>query len=239
MLRIAHRSGPVRYPGQTIVSARQAMEDGADFVEIDVRFTKDGMLAISHDDHAGYVFGVNKNISEMTGQEFLTMRHKDAPAYPSHTLADYMRSSISQLLLHVKQGGERVYDIMDEIENYGYTDKVVMGVCDAREARMIKTRNERMRVLGFIDENETGYINDFASAGADYIRLWEPWVTQERVNQIQALGKKVWVMAGWITVDLPVGYTDPENMEKWERMGIDAVLLNDIRTGQKEKAAVR
>ena len=37
MKLIAHRSGPVDYPEQTILSARQALELGADMVEIDVR----------------------------------------------------------------------------------------------------------------------------------------------------------------------------------------------------------
>ena len=47
---IAHRSGPTVFPEQTIRSALFAKENGADLVEIDVRFTKDKKLAVSHDE---------------------------------------------------------------------------------------------------------------------------------------------------------------------------------------------
>ena len=73
---IAHRSGPTVFPEQTIRSALFAKENGADLVEIDVRFTKDKKLAVSHDENAARVFGVDKNIGEMSGDEFAALRQK-------------------------------------------------------------------------------------------------------------------------------------------------------------------
>ena len=75
---IAHRSGPTVFPEQTIRSALFAKENGADLVEIDVRFTKDKKLAVSHDENAARVFGVDKNIGEMSSDEFAALRHKNA-----------------------------------------------------------------------------------------------------------------------------------------------------------------
>lgn len=72
---IAHRSGPTVFPEQTIRSALFAKENGADLVEIDVRFTKDKKLEVSHDENAARVFGVDKNIGEMSGDEFAALRH--------------------------------------------------------------------------------------------------------------------------------------------------------------------
>ena len=45
-------------------------------MEIDVRFTKDKKLAVSHDENAARVFGVDKNIGEMSGDEFAALRQK-------------------------------------------------------------------------------------------------------------------------------------------------------------------
>ena len=48
MLKIAHRSGPVSYPEQTVASAIEALSFGADIIEIDLRLTSDGELAVTH-----------------------------------------------------------------------------------------------------------------------------------------------------------------------------------------------
>ena len=91
---IAHRSGPTVFPEQTIRSALFAKENGADLVEIDVRFTKDKKLAVSHDENAARVFGVDKNIGEMSGDEFASLR-LHASEWP---LSDYRTSNIKRIV---------------------------------------------------------------------------------------------------------------------------------------------
>ena len=49
-LLVAHRGAPRRGTGENTVRAfREAVESGADGVEMDVRLTKDGRLAVFHD----------------------------------------------------------------------------------------------------------------------------------------------------------------------------------------------
>ncbi len=50
MLVIAHRGASHTYPENTLAAFRGAVEHGADGVELDVRRTADGRLAICHDD---------------------------------------------------------------------------------------------------------------------------------------------------------------------------------------------
>jgi glycerophosphoryl diester phosphodiesterase len=45
---IAHRGAHVGIPENTAAAARKAIELGADFIEIDVRTTKDGKIAVVH-----------------------------------------------------------------------------------------------------------------------------------------------------------------------------------------------
>ena len=49
-LIVAHRGYSSVYPENTILSVRKAIELGVDFVEIDVRETKDGKLILMHDE---------------------------------------------------------------------------------------------------------------------------------------------------------------------------------------------
>jgi len=47
---IAHRGGPVYAPENTLAAFRQAIADGADWLEMDVQMTKDGVLVVIHDE---------------------------------------------------------------------------------------------------------------------------------------------------------------------------------------------
>jgi len=46
---IAHRGGASLAPENTLVAIAKAMELGADYVEVDVRQTRDGYLVCMHD----------------------------------------------------------------------------------------------------------------------------------------------------------------------------------------------
>ena len=103
MKRIAHRGGATIYPEQTIISAKLAMDKGADLIEIDVRFTKDKKIAVSHDSNAKRVFGLDKEITDMSAEEFLALRHIENHAFPSHLFEDYLLCGIKKLLIHIKE----------------------------------------------------------------------------------------------------------------------------------------
>lgn len=224
MKKIAHRSGPTIYPEQTVASAKQALADGADLVEIDTRFTADGQIAVCHDDNAMRVFGIDKKIDEMTAAEFTALRHKDAPDFSAHLLPDYLEAGIAPLLIHVKVGGEKLLPLLDTLRKADYLDKVTLGVTTAEDIRIVKKYDPAIPVLAFMGSADC--IDESAQAGADYIRLWEKWVTTERVERIVSHGKKVWIMAGFKDT---VGYTSEENLRLWASMPIDGILVNDIR----------
>ena len=47
---VGHRGDPVKYPEETIQADNSAFNSGADYVELDLQLSKDGVLVISHDD---------------------------------------------------------------------------------------------------------------------------------------------------------------------------------------------
>ncbi|MFB5190648.1 glycerophosphodiester phosphodiesterase [Alicyclobacillus fastidiosus] len=51
LLRIAHRGASATAPENTMHAFRQAIADGADMIELDVRLSKDGSLVILHDEY--------------------------------------------------------------------------------------------------------------------------------------------------------------------------------------------
>ena len=56
----AHRGSSIAAPENTMAAILQAIEEGADFVEIDVQETKDGTVVLAHDKDLNRVFGINR-----------------------------------------------------------------------------------------------------------------------------------------------------------------------------------
>ncbi|NIJ56013.1 glycerophosphodiester phosphodiesterase family protein [Dyadobacter arcticus] len=66
---IAHRGNHVNVPENTIASCKEAIIGGADYVEVDVRTTKDGHLVVLHDATVDRTTNGGGKISGMTLEE--------------------------------------------------------------------------------------------------------------------------------------------------------------------------
>jgi len=222
---IAHRSGPFIYPEQTVMSCRDALANGADMVEMDVQFTKDGYPVICHDPNAERMFGVNRLVSDMSINEFMSLRHVSDPSFCSHSLENILDCDISPILLHCKITGEPMVALAKYLHKRDYDSKCVLGVQEAEDVVTVKSLSS-IRTLAFMPY--VSQLESFLESDTDYIRLWEEWVTDERIKRINDAGKGLWIMAGG-TNEYDVGYTAKENMVKWAEMGVDGILINDIR----------
>lgn len=220
----AHRSGPKTHPEQTVASAKEALALGADMVEIDCRFTSDGELAVTHDENLERIFGVKKEIGDITAAEFIKLKHAAAPEYGAHLLKDYLDAGIFPLLIHVKES--RLIDkLIETLKKANCTDKVTLGITKADDVKKIRAAAPEIKILAFMPRAE--YLEIFVKTDADYIRLWEAWVTPRRIAKIKKHGKEVWIMADGCNTE-GVGYTDPSNFAVWRDMQIDNVLVNRV-----------
>lgn len=61
----AHRGSSLKAPENTLSAIRQALEDGADYIEIDVRQTADGRLVLWHDRDLQRIVGLDRPIWEV------------------------------------------------------------------------------------------------------------------------------------------------------------------------------
>jgi glycerophosphoryl diester phosphodiesterase len=223
MLLIAHRCGTDRYPELSLESSKLSLELGADYVEMDIRFTKDNVPVISHDEDALRLFGNPAKINELSAEQFSSLCYVDDHQLHPHTLEEVLSSDVAPILFHIKEGGERLTQILACIRKYGYEDKVIMGVMTSEDVRNVKQFNRNVQVLAFMPSKDLA--SEFIANDADVIRLWERWVDEEAVRIIHEAGKQVWVMAGYKGT---VGYTSPENLLGWKRMGINGVLVDKV-----------
>ncbi len=219
---IAHRCGTDRFPELTIAAARYSLELGADYIELDIRVTADGAFVVCHDGSARRLFGVDKKIKDIALNEFLSYRHIKDAAFPSHTMEHFLAAGIKKNLYHIKDCGRSLTDIIDLSESYDFEQEAVFGLQSVRDIEILNCYRPSIKALAFMPDPE--HIEDFAKAGADYIRLWENWLTAENADIVKKTGKKLWVMSGSF---IAPGYTDYENIRLWEEMGADAVLVNE------------
>lgn len=221
----AHRCGTDKYPELTLDAARHSLELGADCVEMDIRFTKDQIPVISHDKDGVKLFGTAKDVCGLTLEQFKELKFISEPDYHPHTLEEVLLSGVKPILFHIKEGGEQLGIILKKIHEYGYEDKVIVGVQLSEDAATVKAFNPGMKVLAFMKDKEAA--DDFLDAGADIIRLWEEWVTEEKVRHIHEYGRHIWVMAGSSSRHT-TGYTSKEEFFKWKKMKIDGVIINEV-----------
>ena len=222
---IAHRCGPGEYPEQSMAAARHALRLGADCVEMDVRYTRDGAPVICHDANALRVFGVNRLCADMTLREFTALRHVRDAACGAHTLEDVLNSDIAPLLLHCKFSGGRLRDLCRRILAHGAADRCVLGVQAVEDVPIVKACAPTLRTLAFMPEVEQ--LDAFLDGPVEFIRLWEDWLTRQRLDAVHRAGKALWVMAGQ-PEEGKVGTTSAASLRLWTRMGVDGILINDV-----------
>jgi len=224
MKLIAHGCGPTLYPANTILSAEEALRQGADLVELDVHFTADGCPAVCRDRNLLREFGEDADCGGITAEKFLSLRFVRRPAFAPHLLAHFLESGTSPLLLHLGDGVPE--EVCALIKEYGYTDKVVLGVTDCASVARAKKLLPGVRVLGFVPCPEK--IEAFAGAGADAVLLWESWLTGENVRRVKESTAQLWVMSGGSETGCPAGQPGVENLCRIFSLEPDAVLVNDI-----------
>ena len=224
MLLIAHRAGTDEFPEQTREAAAFSLSAGADLAEFDVRYTEDSRVpVICHDANAKRLFGIDKDISDMTLDEFLSMRRTGNRTISAYTLDDLFTSGIKKVLLHLKCTYKEYGPLLSVIRKHGAEESVVLGIQEAEGNAVVRAYDSRIRILAFMHEKSN--LDDFLSTSCDYIRLWEPWLDDESIKRIHEAGKGVWVMSG---TPETVGYTDFRNLIRWKEKGVDGVLINEI-----------
>lgn len=224
MLIIAHRCGTDRYAEQTIAAARHSLALGADYVEVDIRFTANHVPVVIHDPTPESLYGVSTPVCELTETEFLALRRSKDPSVCGHSFSHYLQCGIDRMLFHCKEGGAQLLMVAQMCKDHGILDKVVFGLQQQEDVRIIKGFDPSIKVLAFMKNKND--IEAFADVGADFIRLWDQWATPELISRVKATGKMLWIMASRPVVgeidDKEQAYAD------YTAWGAGGVLLNEV-----------
>jgi len=199
---IAHRGGTMKRPENTLSAYKNAVESGADMVEIDVRISSDGKLFILHDASVDRTTNGEGLAADLTMKELKAL---DAgswfdPRYSGERIPSFQdvlvwaKAEGVVLLLDLKQL-EETYSrrVAAEVNQYGAAENVVVGVRSADQAKLFRKLLPASRQLGFIPSPDD--IEAYAAAEVDVIRLWLRWLENEPslADRVRATGTQLMV----------------------------------------------
>lgn len=196
---MAHRGLSSSAPENTLYAFSDAIDAGADFIELDVQQTKDGVLVVMHDTNLRRTTGLDREIWDVTYDEIADL---DAgswfdPMYANAripTLEDTLafidgRVSLNIEIKPTSHGSDTLeQDVAELITAYDCADNCWVTSFSYGSLRKIKEANPEIR---------TGYIMSVAYGQfynlkyADAFSLNKVFVTSQVVNYAHQYGKQV------------------------------------------------
>lgn len=236
---IAHRGASGLAPENTLPAVRQAIQAGADWIEIDVHLSRDSALIVMHDETVDRCTNGQGAIADMTLAELKSLDAGSwkGPAFAGAcipTLAEVLAEVKGQagLLIEVKTGPRGPYvgieaAIARAVEAAGDPTRTVVqsfepGVLTrmAREAPAIARHKLIIGQLPLLPLHYDGHGWRWYSAVVHpevvAVNPWYRLLTRRWVRQVHAAGRQVWTY----TVDTEKGY------RRCQRLGVDGIITN-------------
>lgn len=196
---MAHRGLSADAPENTLYAFSDAISVGADFIELDVQQTRDGVLVVMHDSNLKRTTGVNKDIWDV---DYADIQNLDAgswfdPAYANAripTLEETLqfvdkRAKLNIEIKPTKHGSDTLeQDVAELITRYQYTDACYVTSFSYGSLKKIKEANPEIRT-GYL--MSVAYGQFYSLKYADAFSLNKVFVTSQVVNAAHQQGKQI------------------------------------------------
>ena len=201
----AHRGSSLKAPENTISALNQAIEDGADYAEIDVQATADGVVILMHDADLMRVASIDRKIAEMRYEELSTIDigswfSKDFRSERIATLEEAIRFCNGRIKLNIELKYNRpdldlVGKVGTLIRRNSCSENCVITSLDYGELRMFKALFPEIKI-GLTVFRALG---DYTQSKVDFLSIDAAQATSQLVKKAQQSGKQIHV---WTVNDL-------------------------------------
>ncbi len=128
---IAHRGNHVLVPENSLAAYEEAIKSGADYVEIDLRTSKDGILLIHHDDTVDRMTNGQGKVAEKTWAELQSLQLKnpkadDMAAYRIPEFREVLRLCKNRINIYLDFKEADVAETWKQIQAEGMEKQVVV-----------------------------------------------------------------------------------------------------------------
>lgn len=220
----AHRGDSISAPENTIPAFESAIEKRADYAELDVQQTKDGVIVVMHDSNLKRTTGVNKNIWEVTYDE---IKDLDAGSWFSPRFEGMRIPTLDEVLkicdgdinlnIELKPTGHEVdfeKCVLDIIYDNGYEKDCVIASMDYSCLEKVKEYDPDITTV-FVTAVAYGSMTSLEHADAFSIEA--SFVTNQMVSKLHDSGKQVYA---W-TVNTE------DSIQKMIEVGVDNIITDN------------
>ncbi len=218
----AHRGASGDAPENTLAAVALAVEAGADYVEIDVRQTADGVPVLLHDEALFRTTRVYNDIGNVTyceaadydaGSSFSAAYAGEGIPALSQVLEQYGGKIGFNIELKVLRSREFTNRVVELIEEYHLEDSCVITSTSYEQLEWVKEQNPAIKtgqILSFV------YGAFYESTAADFFSIRSDFVTESLVEKIHFVGKELHV---W-TVN------KESELRRMKTMGVDNIITD-------------
>ncbi len=224
VLVTSHRGFSHSVPENTLPAIEKAIEEQADYVEIDVRLTSDGVPVLLHDASLKRTTGLNEKIWNVTYAEVAQL---DAGSWMGDEFTGITIPTLEEVFALAKGQVMLNLDLKYHVDEEGLVEKVVALIeeYDMEYQCVIFSTNfgclEQVKALN--PDIQTGYILYQLYTGLldneniDFFSMKSTLVTKEVVDEIHTHGKTIHT---W-TVNTKA------EIERLERLGVDNIITDN------------
>ncbi|HJQ80052.1 MAG TPA: glycerophosphodiester phosphodiesterase [Lacipirellulaceae bacterium] len=219
---MAHRGSSTVAPENTMAAVKQAIADGADWVEIDVQETADGEVVVTHDSDFMKQAGVGLKIWNATAAD---LENIDIGSWFDPKFKDERVAKLQDVLAECK--GK--IGVTIELKYYGHDERLEERVVEIVEAfdmasnvLVMSLKADAVKKMKSLRPNwKVGQLLS-VSAGrlrnseADFVAVNASYANRRFVRSVHRIGKKVYV---WTVNDAPT-------MSAMMSRGVDGVITD-------------
>lgn len=197
-MNIAHRGFSSKYPENTLLSFRKALELGVPRIELDLQVTRDGRLVVLHDLTVDRTTDGSGAASDLT---FDQIRALDAGGWLSPEFAEERVPSFEEVLdfdasailvVELKfEGDEAIPDVLRLIRDHGAVDRTVISSFHLEKlpiVREIAPEIPTTALLAADGSDADGWIDRGRQLGVDTIGPRCTEITPDRVRALHNAG---------------------------------------------------
>jgi glycerophosphoryl diester phosphodiesterase len=195
----AHRGSSLKAPENTLSALRQAVADGADYAEIDVQTTADGVVVLMHDADLARIASIPRRLETIEYDELRTIDVGSwfSPDFASERIAtleeaiDLARGSV-KLNIELKYNRpdpELAVKVGHIVRQKGFVDECVITSLDANALAGFRERFPEIPI-GLIVFR---FVGKPLKAGVDFLSVHGGRVTAGLIKDARRLGKEIHV----------------------------------------------
>ena len=233
----AHRGSSIAAPENSMAAILQAIDEGADFVEIDVQQTKDGVVVLAHDKDLNRVFGINRRIWEVTYDE---LKDLDSGAWFGPRFSGQRIATLAQVIEAVKSRAKLnielkfnghdqklASEVVRIVNEHDFAGDCILTSLDYDGIRRVRAAGPGIRTGVIV----TSALGDITKLETDVLSVSSAAVTRDLISRARRRNLEVHV---WTVNDVPL-------MNTMLSLGADNIITDDpklLREVLRRRAAL-